>query len=210
MSDYRTDEEQIEAIKKWWNENGKSIIAGIVIGLGAIFGWRTWDHHTKLQTEAASTLYQQMVEASQQDDAENTRVYADRILADYDSTSYAIFAALMLAKLSVNTNDLSTAETHLRWALKNNSQTEINHITTLRLVRILIATNEYDEALQLLDTENAGQFITQYEELRGDIFRKQDKDKAARQAYEKALANSEITDNAESILQMKLDELGKI
>jgi len=28
---YSTEEEQVEAIKKWWNENGKSIIAGIII-----------------------------------------------------------------------------------------------------------------------------------------------------------------------------------
>lgn len=212
MDVYRTEEEQVEAVKKWWNENGKSVMAGIVIGLGAIFGWRAWDNHTKLQTEAASTLYEQMVAASRKDDADDTRVYAERILADYDATTYAVFAALMLAKLSANANDLSTAETQLRWVLNNNSQAGINHIATLRLARILTATNQYDAALKLLDTNSAGRFITRYEELRGDIFRRQGKNEEARQAYERALANSgdADTDNAESTLQMKLDELGKI
>ena len=34
MDVYKTEEEQVEAIKKWWQENGKSIIAGVVIAAG--------------------------------------------------------------------------------------------------------------------------------------------------------------------------------
>ncbi|MEW8396328.1 MAG: tetratricopeptide repeat protein, partial [Candidatus Thiodiazotropha sp.] len=40
MSEYQTEEEQVEAIKRWWKENGTSVIAGLVIGLGGIFGWQ--------------------------------------------------------------------------------------------------------------------------------------------------------------------------
>ncbi len=53
MDVYRTDEEQVEALRKWWLENGKSVIAGIVIGFSAIFGWRAWQDHTIVQAEAA-------------------------------------------------------------------------------------------------------------------------------------------------------------
>ena len=61
MDGYRTDEEQVEQLKKWWNENGKSIIGGIAIGLIAIFGWRGWQDHQVTQGEQASNLYEQMV-----------------------------------------------------------------------------------------------------------------------------------------------------
>ena len=64
MDVYKTEEEQVEAIKKWWSENGKSIIAGIIIGIAAIFGWRGYENHTAMQAKAASMLYEQLLVAS--------------------------------------------------------------------------------------------------------------------------------------------------
>jgi len=40
-----TEEEQVEQIKKWWNSNGKQIIAGAVIGLAGIWGWNTYSDY---------------------------------------------------------------------------------------------------------------------------------------------------------------------
>jgi predicted negative regulator of RcsB-dependent stress response len=208
VSEYRTEEEQAEALKKWWSDNGKFIIAGIVIGVGAIFGWRGYNDHLVQQAEAASTLYEQMIEASRKNDSENVGIYANRIIDDYDSSSYAAFAHLMLAKLTAEDNQLDQAETHLRWVLKSGAQEEFKHVARLRLARIFIAADKLDVAEETLDVKEAGEFFARYEELRGDIFVKQDKTDAARQAYEKALANS--SEGEQSILQMKLDDLGRI
>ncbi len=210
MDVYKTEEEQVEAIKKWWKENGKSIIAGVVIGITAIFGWRAYNTHVAKQAEAASKLYEQMMVASRSNDIENIKVYADRIVADFDSTTYAVFAKLMLAKLAAETGDLATAESELRWVLAHNSQNEIDHITRLRLARVLIARDELEKAHDLLDTEKTGSFTARYKELRGDIYVKQGKIVEARQAYEQALINSVATEDAQSLLQMKLDNLGRI
>ncbi len=208
MDEYRTEEEQAEAIKKWWGENGKSIVAGVVIGITAIFGLRAYNTHTAQQAEAASMLYEQMLVASRANDTENVSIYANRVIDDYKSSSYAIFATLMLAKIAAESGDLKQAETHLRWVLKNNSQTEFNHIARLRLARILISGNKLDIAADTLQVSKPGEFFARYEELRGDIFVKQDKTEEARQAYQKALANT--AEGGQSILQMKLDDLGRI
>ena len=210
MDVYRTDEEQAEAVKQWWRDNGMSLVAGVAIGLIAIFGWRGWQNHTILQAEAASTLYQQMITASQEDDHENIRVYADRIIADHESTLYANFAGLMLAKLAAEESDLSQAETHLRWVLANNNQTEIKHITRLRLINILLADDRIDQALDIVNVSDKGKFVGRYEELRGDIFVKQGKLQEAQQAYEIALLNATAGSETQSLLQLKLDALGRI
>ena len=55
MSTLETEEQQVEAIKKWWQENGKSLIAGIVIGLGGIVGWQGWQTYQIEQAEARQT-----------------------------------------------------------------------------------------------------------------------------------------------------------
>lgn len=210
MDVYRTEEEQVEAIKKWWHENGKSIVAGIVIGITAIFGWRAYQNHTAMQAEAASILYEQMLVASRESDTENIRVYANRIITDYKSGTYAIFATLMLAKLTAESGNLEQAETHLRWVLENNSRSEFEHIARLRLARVLISGDKLDHAANTLNVSNPGEFNARYEELRGDIFVKQGKTEEARQAYQKSLANSVATEGAQSVLQMKLDDLGRI
>jgi predicted negative regulator of RcsB-dependent stress response len=206
---YRTEEEQAEAIKKWWGENGKSIIAGIVIGITAIFGWRAYNTHTAQQAEAASMLYEQMLVASRTNDTENVSIYANRVIDNYKSSSYATFATLMLAKIAAESGNLEQAETHLRWVLENNSQEEFMHVARLRLARVLIAGDKLDMATNTLKVSNPGEFSSRYEELRGDIFVKQDKTDEARQAYQKALANT-AAESGQSTLQMKLDDLGRI
>lgn len=209
MSDYRTEEEQAEALKKWWRENGIFIVAGIVIGITAIFGWRGYNNHLAQQAEAASTLYEQMLVASRADDSENVGVYANRIIDDYQSSSYAVFAHLMLAKLTAEAGELDQAETHLRWVLENNTNEEFQHIARLRLARVLIAADKLDIAANTLNVSDTGDFSASYDELRGDIFVKQNKTEEARQAYQKALANT-VAEGGQSILQMKLDDLGRI
>ncbi len=210
MDGYRTEEEQAEAIKKWWRENGKSIAAGIVIGITAIFGFRAYDTQTAQQAEAASMLYEQMLIASRANDTENMSIYAKRIIDGYESSSYATFATLMLAKIAAESGDLEQAEAHLRWVMKNNSQIEFNHVARLRLARVLISGNKLEMAADTLQVSKPGEFFARYEELRGDIFVKQDKIEEARQAYQKALANTAAAKAGQSILQMKLDNLGRI
>jgi len=205
---YKTEEEQVEAIKKWWHENGKSIIAGVVIGITAIFGWRAYDNHVAIQSEQASILYEQMISAARKDDGENILVYANRIIDGYQSSTYAVFASLMLAKVAAEAGELGQAETHLRWVLDNNSQDEFEHVARLRLARILIASDKLELASETLNVKNPGDFVASYDELRGDLYVKQGKPDEAIKAYEKSLANTKGSGDAQSILQMKLNDLG--
>ena len=209
MDIYRTEEEQIEAVKGWWQENGKSIIAGIVIGLGAIFGWRGWQNHTALQAEAASTLYQQMINASQSGERDDIKVYADRIMADHGASAYGLFAGLMLARLAAEAGDLAGAEGHLRRVLEDNDEAGMAHIARLRLARVLIARARLEEALSLLQVDDRASFAARYEELKGDIFVRQGKKQEARAAYEAALLEVDMGAGLQSVLELKLDELGR-
>jgi predicted negative regulator of RcsB-dependent stress response len=207
---YNTEEEQVEAIKKWWSENGKSIIAGIIIGITTIFGWRSYENHAAMQAQAASALYEQLLSASRKNDTDNMRVFANNIIADYESSTYAIFSKLMLAKLESELSNLKNAESYLYSILDNNSHDEFKHIARLRLIRVLIANNKLESAEELLTNVKPNQFIAHYEELRGDIFVKQGKIKEAAKAYQNALTNTISTEDTQSILQMKLDNLGRI
>jgi len=204
---YKSEEEQIEAVKEWWKENGLSIFAGIAIGVGAVFGWRAWGAYQLEQAAEASRLYEEMVIASSTDDAGKAAESAKLIVTDYGSTSYAFFAELMLAKQAVADNNLDEAETQLRSALEKSPQDEFKHIVRLRLARILIQNNKLDAAQKILDISNKGKFLASYEEARGDLLIAKGDKSAAKKAYEAAISASQQQE-IDTILQMKLDETG--
>ena len=208
MDVYKTEEEQVEAIKKWWSENGKSLIIGVVIGVTAIFGWRAYETHNATQAQAASILYEQLLLASRENDTENMRALSDDIIRNYNSSTYAIFSKLMLAKLESESNNFENAEKHLQ-SILDNKNNDFEHVVTMRLVRVLIANNKLDKAKKLITGVEPGQFKSHYEELRGDILVKQGNIEEAARAYQNALIDSLNTEDSQSILQMKLDDLGR-
>lgn len=205
----RTEEEQIQALKQWWVENGKSLIGGVIIGLGAVFGWRGWQAHVIAQAEAASGIYTDMIVEVRQGKNDKSREFADKLLNDYSSTTYATFAAFVLAKQDVEANQLDSAVGHLQWILDNTDQDELKHLARLRMARILLDDNKPEQALSLLNVIDPGQFKASYEELKGDIFIQQGKIEDAQIAYQQALANSYNPANDDSFLQMKLDDIGR-
>lgn len=211
MDEYKTDDEQVEVLKHWWDENGKSIIIGVVLGLGGIFGWRAWLDYNRQQAESASALYQTLAEELAKDrESETAKQISTKIISDFYSTSYAVFAKLTLAKLAVDKNDLEGASIHLRWALENNKEEFFTHIIRLRLARVLAAMNNYDESLKILGISKTGEFSASYNELRGDIKVMQGNIDAARTDYQQALAKKQASRLSTSVLEMKLDDLGQM
>ncbi len=209
MDIYQTEDEQVEALKKWWQDNGKSAIFGVVLGLSAIFGWREWQDYQTEMAASASTLYQQMVGAAREQKAEDLIKVASEISTNYEKTAYAVFARLALARVAVENNDLDSAVTDLRWALKNTSQDSLQHVISLRLARVLIAQSKYEEARSILKKQDQGEFAVSYLELEGDIFRKQDKISEARQSYNKAISLAKAGNQDTSMLDLKLDDMGR-
>lgn len=209
MDIYQTEDEQVEALKKWWKENGKSAIFGIVLGLMAIFGWREWKDYEAEQAASASQLYQEMIIAARDEQADIAAEKANAIVTEYESTAYAVFAKLGLAKIAVAKNELDKAIENLQWALDNTTQNSLRHVITLRIADVLIAQNKLGEANTLLgNNTNRGDFSASYLQLEGDVQRLEGNIDAAVEAYQKAVSIAQQSGLDTSILDMKLDDLG--
>lgn len=209
MDVFRSEEEQIEALKKWWAENGWAIAGGIVIGLGAIFGWRAWQAHQITIASQASDMYTALIVDMRNNNNDKARSSAKQLLEEFPKTTYATFAALMLGKLDVNENNLDAAQEHLQWVLNNAKQDEIKHLARVRLARVLLASGKPDDALKLINNIDQGKFAASYEEIKGDIFIQQNKPEEAREAYQLALSSSNTIGQSDTYLEMKLDNLGR-
>ena len=210
MVDYlTTEEQQAEAIKKWLRENGMALLLGAVLGLAAVFGWRTWTAYQRAQAEGASGLYAQMMVSLEQGESAQARQAAQRILDEYTSTGYAFFSALALAGLAVEDGDLETARGRLEWALENAPDQALAYITRVRLARVLLAQGQPGQARAILDTPAPTGMEGLQGEVRGDVAAAMGDNKLARESYAAALAGSAAPADRERI-QMKLDELPEV
>jgi len=205
--EYETEEQQVEAIKKWWKENGKLVIAGILLGIAVIISWRSYDDYKKNHAEYAGNVYDsimQTVATSQNTD--DLQIKVNELLAEYSDTPYASLSALILAKKQAMSGDLVQAQQQLEWVVGNSTQEELRHIARLRLTRLLFSDKQYDVALKLVSVDYPQSFAVMYEELKGDIYVAQGEPDQARVAYDKAILNSGL--QAGKWLKLKRDDLG--
>jgi predicted negative regulator of RcsB-dependent stress response len=206
---YATEDEQVEAIKKWWKDNGKSVIGGVIIGVAVLYGGRMWFEQRNQHIENASAEYEAMIQDLNQDKQNEAADRGAAILGQYSDTTYGELAALAMAKIKVDENDLVAAKSHLQWALDHAKQDEIKRIARLRLARVLHAEGKEDEALQLLNVASADKFAAAYDELKGDIYVAKGDVAKARTHYDLALQSLEPTSRARRYIEMKLDDLGQ-
>ena len=223
MDVYVTEEQQIEAIKKWWKANGNSILIGIVVAIIAVLGWQGWRQHQRDSGESAAAVYGQMMDAAklaQQDRLDNKTKERDAQLATinhlgqqlkdtYSGTEYGTFAAMLLAREAVLANKLDDAVSELTWANEHAKSEGVRLIANLRLARVLAAKEDYDAALKQLDSVKPGAQEDSYEEVRGDIYVQQGNVEKAREAYQQAMLLSAEKNGgtARPILKIKHDNL---
>ena len=96
----------------------------------------------------------------------------------------------------------------MRAVVDKTDDDELAQIARIRLARVLLQQEKYDEALGLLNAESAGAFAVRVREVRGDaLFAKGDKE-GARAEYAAALAADADAMTDRSLLEMKLQQTG--
>jgi predicted negative regulator of RcsB-dependent stress response len=184
-----TEEQQIEAFKKWWKENGSSIITGLLLGLAILFGARSWFAYQERTAENASDIYTSLMSALNSGDNLAVTQKAGMLIADFSGTPYASLAAMAVARVKLEEDELEAARAQLQWALDNAGSDVIRETARLRLVRVLIAEGKYADAEAMINQAEASEaFEPLYRELRGDIHFARGDTASARAEYEHALA----------------------
>lgn len=206
MSTHLTEEEQLEALKRWWNENGKWILTAVVLAAGGYFGWNAWQDQRTGQALAASAQYEALLSSA--DTGELNPGLVGEIKQNHGSSQYAYNAAFLRAQNAVQNDDLATAASELQWILDQTSRGAAAELARVRLARVLIAQSDYGQALEVLDASPSDSFASKFAEARGDALLGQGDHARARAAYQSALTG--LGPDAQSrmvLLEMKLDDL---
>jgi predicted negative regulator of RcsB-dependent stress response len=204
LVDYATEEEQVEALKRWWKENGTSIIAGAALGILALVGWRGWTWHQETQSVEASRLFEQVSAQIQAGDREALTSAAEQLREDYASTAYAPLGALAAARAAVDAGDHEAAADWLRWAMENAGDAKLGYLARARLARVEGVNGRIETGLSLLDVDAPSAWAGLYGEIRGDLLAEQGDREGAAESYRAAL-DAEVPPPDPTAVQRKLN-----
>ena len=212
------EEESIEAIKKWWQETGKSLAIGLAAAAVLFFAWQQWQNRSMRSSAAASAIYEQLStavltapgETLGDDQRQQAFMLSETLKTDHDDSIYALYGALFAARVAVEAGDLERGEQELRWLLDNVSsgffsRTDESLVLTaqLRLARVLFAQGDAEQALALIAGVDPKGFAGEYAELRGDIHMSMGQTTEAQSAWQEA---AQLNPDSPA-LQMKLNNL---
>jgi predicted negative regulator of RcsB-dependent stress response len=213
LEDYRTEEEQVEAIKRWWDENGKSTVVAIVLAVVASFSWRYWQDEQQRQREQASVVYQQLLDFVSQNSLDDNGQkaalsLANQIESDYASSGYATLAGLAKASIAMSSADFGTAESALLALKAKKLDPEMAALVNIRLAKVQFSKGDLTAAMATLGGDMQ-KFAAQAAELRGDILAAQGNNAAALDAYNEAQVSASESENmsASPLLRIKIESL---
>lgn len=180
----KSDEEKAEELKAWWRANGVSVITGIAIAIGGMFGWQQWQQHKKEQSEGASAVFSQL-----SGKGVDTQPILSKLNNEFSGTAYTYLASLRVAKAYCETGKTEKCIEQLRTATKS-PQESVANIAKIRLARTLISEGKLDEAQTLLATKMPAAYASLKTELEGDIFFAKKEYAKARESYDRAILSS--------------------
>lgn len=187
---------------------GLPVLMILILALLAGGGYWLYKNHKISQNQEASTVYAAVVHQYEQKNVKNAQQNAERLVKDFNGTTYATLAEFYLARMDVDAGQPAKAATRLESLRKASLPTGFEPVTALSLAHVHLALGKPAEALQDLQAVKPAKFAAEFDEVRGDAYINLKRPADARKAYAAALATLDQKDPYRAIVQLKLDDLG--
>ncbi|WP_118785116.1 YfgM family protein [Haemophilus haemolyticus] len=198
------EEQEINQLKDWWKENGKTIIVAFILGVGGMFGWRYWQAHQAEQIAQASAQYDALIYSAQQDE-QAKKANIEQFVQANSKTAYAVFALLDEAKKATEKQDFAAAEANLNQALTQSQDEVLTSIIALRLSAVQFQLGQLDNALTTLNQVKGESFNARKAILTGDIQVAKGDKVEAKNSFEQAQQSGSQLE--QQMAKMKLNNL---
>lgn len=204
MEVYTTENEQADAVRRFFAENGKALAIGVVLGIAALGGWRYWQSNQNSAMTEASASFQQANQAMTEKKAQGAAELEK--FAQGNKNNYGVFAALQLADHFIEVNDVENAQKQLVQAQGYAKEENLSSLVNLRLARIQLQASKFDDALKTLDNVKGEGWTAMQQNVRGDILLHKGDAKGAGESYRKGL-ESNPSSTLQTMLRIKLNNL---
>lgn len=204
MEVYSNENEQVDALKNFFAENGKALAVGVILGIGALIGWRYWGTHQDNSSREASQAYESAVTTLKANQPE-TYAAAEKMAANEKNT-YGAFAALELAQQFVEAGQLDKAEKQLQLGLAAASDDNLKSVINMRLARVQLQLKQPDAALKTLESIKGDGWTAIVADLRGEILLSKGDKQGARAAWDAGI-KSDASPALSEMMRMKMNNL---
>ncbi|MCX8960413.1 hypothetical protein EHW66_05075 [Erwinia psidii] len=204
MEVYSNENEQVDALRRFFAQNGKALVVGVIIGVGALAGWRYWSSHQDNRHVEESAAWQQVYTAL--DTGKPETLKKAETFASENPNTYGAIASLDLAKRYVDSDQLDKAVVQLQNGLKSTKDANLQAVLNLRLARVELQLKRPDEALKTLDAVKGDGWTAIVADVRGEALLSKGDTKGARDAWNQGIV-SDASPALKEMLQMKMNNL---
>lgn len=181
MSDYLTDDEQVERLKRLWKEWGLVVVSALVLGIGLTVGKDFYESYRQGEAQTAANLYSSYLEAKVL--GEPSTLFLEELADEHGASAYYAFALLHEAKDSTEAEEFAAARDSLALAAEAADGSPISDLIVMRKAKIEFELDDFDAVLNtLLDVESDG-YRWQALLLKGDVHFQRDELDLARESY---------------------------
>lgn len=202
----KDEEEQVEAIKKWWKDYGLSTIAGVVIAILIVLGWQYYQRAEVAKHDRASVAYQTFIAAQMSSDTARAQSAANVLLSEYKGSAYAQLTQFWLARMAVDKSQYVQATAYLNDIVRTSKESGWRDIARIRLARIDLAQNNAKQALLQLQSVTSA-YVGLANVVRGDAYVQLKQMTQAKTAYHQALKELPPGAAIDALIKMKLANL---
>jgi predicted negative regulator of RcsB-dependent stress response len=202
------EQENIDALKAWWQDNGRLVIAAVIVFVLAIGGIQGWRHHKNEQSMKSAVLFYDLEEAMRTGDKGKVEELAKRLITDFPGTSHAARGALLAARVAAEAGDRDQAAKSLQWVAGNAKDESLKALGNLRLSAVLLDQGRLDDASKAVASPPGEAFAALFADARADVLVAQGKIEEARAAYQIALDKLPKSAAYRNVVEIKRDALG--
>lgn len=208
MADHLQEEEQLDAIKQWWQENRASVIGAVVLTLGGSFGWSQYQDYTASNAVAAADAYDAiLLEREGGESVDQLAALAQSLRDESGSVIFAEFAALQVAAAAAQDGNFELAKTELETVMAGvEFDSTLGQLTQLRLAKVKAAVGQEDDAIAMLEM-GSDSFPVSYAQALGDIHLAAGREAAALEAYQTAQTASLALGGQSGLIDLKVSGL---
>jgi predicted negative regulator of RcsB-dependent stress response len=202
------EQEQVDALKAWWKDNGKWLITLLVVAVVGFAGMQYWKKYQAGQAAEAATLYGEVMKQVATNDPKRINDAVTALVDRFGSTAYAPRAQLLAVQVNLQARDVARAKSQLQWVIDHASESGLQDTARLKYASLLLDEKDYAGAMKLLDATHPEAFVGLYADLKGDVLNAQGKTEEARAAYKMAYEKTDPSSMYRNLIQMKLEALG--
>jgi predicted negative regulator of RcsB-dependent stress response len=164
------------------------------------------------KSEQASDLYKEWLTIFSEDNPDTVEInkMLKIFLNDYKKTGYTKLALLSKANLDAKLENYEESIKNFKEIIEltngYSGNKIFNKIARVSASRLLLSSDKYEEALQMLDIYSSSDTNAYIHELMGDILYKQQKNQLAMSQYEMA-AEKYTDETSKSIISMKISNI---